>query len=241
MNIKGVANLSLVDWDNEVCATLFLGGCNFRCGWCQNSSLVVDEQQINSIPIADILQHIEGLGSYITGICITGGEPTLHNIEPLCRDIKNLGLKVKLDTNGSHGEVAEKLLSDNLVDYLALDIKAPLTVKDYSKTTSTQISIDTLSTIMHLVDFLLNNKYDYEFRTTVVPTLHNKRSIEQICKYGITGARKYVIQNFWNCGNLIDPDLYKVKLFPQKKLVEFSKIAEQYVEEVKIRNFNQNL
>jgi pyruvate formate lyase activating enzyme len=239
--IKGISNFSLVDWDGEVCATLFFGGCNFKCGFCQNSPLVVDEEKITSLPIEEILQNIEGLGNYITGICITGGEPTLQNLRPLCGSIKNLGLKIKLDTNGTVAWNAEALLNDGLVDYVALDIKAPLTVKDYSKVTGTQVSLDTLSTIMQFIDFLMNSNYKYEFRTTVVPSLHDEKSIEQICRYGIKGAQKYVIQNFWTNGNLINPDLYNTKLFPQKKLEEFASIARKYVQEVKIRNFNQNL
>ena len=241
MNIKGIANLSLVDWDGEVCATLFLGGCNFRCGWCQNSSLVVDEQKIDPISQDEILQHIEGLGNYISGICITGGEPTIYDLEPLCRSIKNLGLKIKLDTNGCHAWNAEALLNEGLIDYVALDIKAPLTIKDYSKATGIPVTLDTLSTIMQFIQFLKSSNFKYEFRTTVVPTIHNKRSIEQICRYAIAGAPKYVIQNFWNSATLINPKLFDVKPFTQSKLEEYAQIARKYVKEVKIRNLNQNL
>ncbi len=244
MSIKGITNLSLVDWDGVACATVFMGGCNFRCKWCQNAPLVLHPEKLETLEIPNVLQQIEGLGKYIDGICITGGEPTFNkDLIPFIQALKGLNLKVKLDTNGINPDVIAEAVCN--VDYIAMDIKAPLTTKKYSQATGQNIEEVDLIRIINSINIIqdFNKKYnfgtDYEFRTTVVPGLHTVKDIEQIAKYAIKGAKKYVIQNFWNAGELIDESYKNTRSFDALELDEFLEAAKPYVNEVKIRDINQ--
>ncbi len=242
MNIKGLTNLSLIDWDGEVCSIIFVGGCNFKCPNCHNAPLVLEPEKLKSISEADILQTIEGYREYITGVCISGGEATLQtDLHEFCKKLKDLNLKVKLDTNGKHPMMLEYLIKNKLVDYIAMDIKAPLTEKDYTKAAGIPIYIAELADMMYSIDLIKNSGIDYEFRTTVIPRFHKRKDIKQICKYGIRDARRYIIQNFYNSENLINPKMKTLNPFSQEKLEGFAKIAQKYVQEVKIRNLNRNL
>ena len=239
MSIKGLTTLSLVDWDGVVCATVFVGGCNFRCPWCQNAPLVIPSNKIKigTIYPEKLLQDIEGLGKYIEGICISGGEPTFN--QDLCKlleGIKKLGLKTKLDTNGSRPDVIFELLNRELVDYYAMDIKAPFVTEKYSKVTGCKFRDEWLTMFLDSISLIMKAAPDYEFRTTVVPTLHTVKDIEQIAKYAIKGAKKYVIQNFWNAGELINKRYANVQSFNRTELEAFAEAAKPYIKEVKIRD-----
>jgi len=243
MNIKGISNLSLVDWDGEVCTTLFFGLCNFRCPYCQNTPLVHNSDKLKTFTVKEVLKILKKNRNIIDAVCLSGGEPTLTNgcLEDFLLDLKNLGFKIKLDTNGTLAWGVEGCLNEGLIDYVALDVKAPLNVYDYSKATGVDISEDTLATIIQFIDFLKKSKYDYEFRTTVVPKLHTTRSIEEICRYAIAGGKRYVIQNFWNSGDILSPKFRKTKPFSDRTLRRFAKIAKPYVKDVIIRNLSRNL
>jgi pyruvate formate lyase activating enzyme len=237
MNIKGLTTLSLVDWDGEACSVIFVGGCPFRCPSCHNSSLVINPDFQENIQEPDILQTIEGYLNYISGICITGGEPCMQRYLPrFCRKIKKLGLKVKIDTNGMYPLMIDYLLKSKLVDYIAMDVKAPLILEKYSDATNTKLEFSDLEDICRSIDLIKKSKIDYEFRTTLIPTVHTKKDIEQICKYAIKGAKKYVIQNFWNSGALINPDFKKLNPLSSKELMSYSEIAMKYIKNVKTRN-----
>lgn len=240
--IKGITNLSLVDFDGEVCATLFLGGCNFRCKFCGNSSLVLQPYKLENMPIEPIIENLNKFKNYLTAVCITGGEPLIHGLKliPLMKRIKDLGLKVKLDTNGMFPYILDYYIEKKLIDYIAMDIKAPLTQMKYNKICGKRLSIEKLSLIALSIDRIMHSNVNYEFRTTVVPGFHIEKDIEQICKYSIKGAKRYALQNFWNCGTLVSNKCPE-KGFSPTELENFATIAKKYVQEVKIRNLNQNL
>ena len=167
MQIKGFVPVSLVDWDNFPTAVIFLGGCQFYCSWCHNSSLVLDKIANMELPKLET--------KLINHICISGGEPTVYGDLPdLCLILKNAGLSVKLDTNGFQPNILKSLLDNNLVDYIAMDIKAPLTRAEYGNACNKYIDV---SKIKQSIDLLMKYPGKYEFRTTVVPTIHDDNAI----------------------------------------------------------------
>ena len=214
MEIKGVTNLSLVDWDGNVCSVLFLPNCNFRCPFCQNYALVLHPEREKTIPFGQVENRLKEQRGWIDGVCITGGEPTLHSDLPdLCSKLKEMGFLVKVDTNGTNPVMIRELIDRGLVDYIALDIKAPLTVEKYSKATGVNAE-KLLGKVKETVRTLLTSKVDYEFRTTVVPTIHKEEDIEEICR-DIRGCKKYVLQKFdISLGKrTLDPEFSRLKPF----------------------------
>jgi pyruvate formate lyase activating enzyme len=136
MHIKGFIDLSMVDWDDKVSAVIFLPRCNFRCPFCYNVALVVTPDELPTIPFEKIESYLERHKEGIEGVVITGGEPTVHKDLPyLCKRLKNMGFMVKLDTNGTGPSMIKELIGDSLVDYIAMDVKAPLTREEYSRAT----------------------------------------------------------------------------------------------------------
>lgn len=207
---------------------------------CQNAPLVLHPESYGTIHSDELLQGIEGLGKYIEGVCITGGEPTLYEDLPkLLKSIKGLGLKTKLDTNGKCSRELKYLIEHELIDYIAMDVKAPLINEKYAEAVGIPIYEAELCDIQYSIDIIRQSGIDYEFRTTVVPGLHSVKDIEQIAKYAIQGSKKYVIQNFWNAGELINKCYAKVPSFGQTELEAFANAARPYVKEVKIRDIIQ--
>lgn len=142
-----------------------------------------------------IEEHLMKQKGWVDGVCITGGEPTLQNSLPeLCIKIKNMGFLVKLDTNGTNPKMLKELIDKKLIDYVAMDIKAPLTVEKYSSATGIDAK-NLLEKVRESITLLLNSGIDYEFRTTVVPSIHDVDDIKQIC-YDLKGCKKYVLQKF---------------------------------------------
>lgn len=222
-----------MDWDGEVSSVLFLPNCNFRCPYCQNAALVLHPETEETIPFERVEDHLRRHREWIDGVCITGGEPTLHRDLPnLCSRLKDMGFLIKLDTNGTNPNMVKALMERGLVDYVALDIKAPLTVKEYSEATGTDAQ-ELLPRIKETMEILLESDVDYEFRTTVIPTIHEKKDIQRICS-SIKGCRKYVIQNFRG-ENTIDPAFSEVKPFTDKDMRSFLTVAQNSLSNVKLR------
>jgi len=226
--IKGFVDLSLVDWDGQVSAVMFLPHCNFRCPFCYNLSFVLNPKEMQTIPYKELEQYLAKNKGWLDGIVITGGEPTIHNELPtLIRRLKESDLKVKLDTNGSNSSMVQKLTSQKLVDYIALDVKAPLIQEKYSKAIG--VSAETLLTeVEKTVQTLLNSSVDYELRTTLVPTIHGQNDIKQICT-SIKGSKKYVLQSFKGDVETLDPKFKNVKPFSPEEMGEFLKLAKEIV------------
>lgn len=226
--IKGFIDLSLVDWDGRVSSVIFLPTCNLRCPFCYNTKLVLSPEKMPSIPFHEIQSYLEERKGWIDGVVITGGEPTLHSQLPnLCREIKKLGLPIKLDTNGTNPQVLQKLVEHHLIDYVAMDMKAPLTPRKYAKAAGIHVE-NLILKVKETVDFLLKGKLDYEFRTTVVPKIHERKDIEQIC-LAIKDCRKYVIQNFRGGLETINPEYTQAKPFSRQTLEDMFLAARKII------------
>jgi len=233
LTIKGFVDISLVDWDGKISSVVFLPNCNLRCPFCQNAKLVLHPEELPTISFKEIKEKLKRIEKWIDGVVITGGEPTLHSDLPLfCRKLKDLGFKVKLDTNGTNSGVLQKLIEEKLIDYVALDVKAPLDEQKYSEATGVKTE-RLLKEIVNSINILLNGNICYELRTTVVPSIHTEESIEKICRT-LKGCKKYAIQNF-RPGETIDPKFAKIKPFPRAKLEEFAQIAAKYISNVVLR------
>lgn len=189
MNIVGHQKTSFVDYPDKICSVIFVAGCNFRCPYCHNGHIV--ENQEESIEHQDILNYLIKRRKFLDGVCISGGEPTMYDdLEKFISIIKQEGFMVKLDTNGTNPSVVEKLLDENLLDYVAMDIKAPL--NKYNLLTSTEVDIEA---IKRSIDLIKTSNIDYEFRTTMCKGLLTKEDILDIVEL-IGGSKRYYLQNF---------------------------------------------
>jgi len=236
MEIKGVIDLSFVDWDGKLSSVFFLPSCNFRCPFCHNVALVLHPETEETTPFERVEDYLKKQKTWIDGVCITGGEPTLHSDLPdLCLKLKGMGFLVKLDTNGSNPMMVKALIEKGIVDYVAMDIKAPLIVEKYSKAIGVNAE-KLLKKVKETVKLLLGSKIDYEFRTTVVPTLHEEKDIEEIC-CSIKGCKKYVLQKFdISVGKeTLDSDFAKLKSFTDKEMGIFLTTAQRFLPNVKLR------
>ena len=192
MVIGGLQRFSLIDYPGTVCATLFTQGCTFRCPYCHNPELVDKRLFQEPIPPADVIDFLKTRQGKLGGVCITGGEPTIHGdgLIRLAEEIGQLGFPIKIDTNGSRPAVLKSLLRHNLLDYIAMDIKAPLS--DYVRVVGAPVD---LAGIEESIDLIMRSSLDYEFRTTVVKSLLSPSALEKIGRR-IKGARRYVLQKF---------------------------------------------
>lgn len=200
MFIAGMQKLTLLDFPGVVACTLFTAGCNFRCPWCHNAGLVLTEEASDRLlESGEVLSFLEKRKGVLDGVCVTGGEPLLHaELPDFLKRVKDLGYRVKLDTNGSFPERLEALVREKLADRVAMDIKnGP---SRYAETVGLR-NLD-LSAVTASKDFLLSDAVDYEFRTTVVRGLHTAESLLEAADW-IRGARQWFLQQFKDSGNLI--------------------------------------
>lgn len=227
MQIYGFQKTTLLDYPEHVAATVFTGGCNFRCPFCQNAGLVLHPEQYERVTEVSVLGHLEKRKGVLEGICITGGEPTLQpDLEDFIREIKDMGYLVKLDTNGFKSEVLENLLGRNLLDYVAMDIKASR--ENYKKVTG----VSEIGSIEKSVQLLLGGPIPYEFRTTVVKGLHTVEEFEQIGEW-IAGSRAYFIQNYSAEGEILNPQ--GLESFTKIELEKMVELVQPFVKRVELR------
>ncbi len=225
IEIKGFLETSFIDWPGKLCSVLFLPRCNFRCPYCHNHPLVFHPDRYPSIPLKDILSRLHSFGDWIDGVCITGGEPTLHVDLPfLTREIKRHGFLVKLDTNGSNPQMLEKLIEAGEVDFVSMDVKAPLDPFSYGR--SIGLPID-LNHILRSIEILKRGGVEYEFRMTVVPGLHKEEDIKNLADQLRVG-RRLVLQNF-NPENPLDPSLKNTLPYDPKVLKEVEREVQRMI------------
>ena len=213
MFIAGMQKLTLLDFPGVVACTLFTAGCNFRCPWCHNAGLVLPEEiSAKLIESEEVLSFLEKRKGVLDGVCVTGGEPLLQKELPdFLRRVKELGYRVKLDTNGSFPKQLEELVRENLVDRVAMDIKnGP---SRYAETAGIR-NLD-LSAVTASKEFLLSDAVDYEFRTTVVRGLHTEESLLEAAEW-IAGAKQWFLQQFKDSGNLIHGE--GLSAFPEDEM-----------------------
>lgn len=227
MLIKGLQKLTLLDYPGKMACTVFTAGCNFRCPFCHNASLVtnIDEERISEEEFFNFLQKRQGI---IDGVCVTGGEPTLQpDLKEFLKKIKDLGYSVKLDTNGYRPDVLKDVVNSGLVDYVAMDIKN--SQSKYAFTCGLE-SMD-MTKINDSVEFLMSGVVDYEFRTTIVKELHNEDDIQDIVSW-IKGAKKYFLQGFTDSGDLICTGYSG---YDKTELQKLLNIAKNHFETVELR------
>ena len=201
--IQGLQKLTLLDYPGKVACTVFTAGCNFRCPFCHNASLVTHIQDGREITQEEVFAFLKKRRGILDGVCVTGGEPLLHkDIEELLREIKELGFSVKLDTNGSFPDRLKGLVEEGLVDYIAMDIKNAK--ENYGRTIG--IEDYDVSDVARSVHYLLEGNVPYELRTTVVREFHQRADLEAIGRW-IEGAEHYYLQQFVDSGDLIQPGL----------------------------------
>ena len=231
MAIHGFNKLTLLDYPGKCAATVFLGGCNFRCPFCQNSELVISPMSQPVIKPEEVLKYLGKRKGILDGVCVTGGEPTLEpDLKSLLKEIKKLGYLIKLDTNGSHPEVMEDLAAAGLIDTVAMDVKS--SPEHYAKAAGVP-GID-LIPVGDSVQFLLKGKLPYEFRTTVVRELHEREDFISIGKW-IAGAQAYYLQAFRDSENVMSDGFSS---YTYKELNDFRKLLEKTIPKVGIRGID---
>lgn len=231
LEIGGFQRISLIDYPGKVVSIIFTIGCNFRCPFCQNKDLVLrNYKNLRVYSYDEIFQKLEEAKGFIDGVEITGGEPTIWGDEliELIKKLRKYGL-VKLDSNGSNPEVLEKIISQRLVDYIAMDIKTKLEPKKYAKAIglSEELTTKIFPKILKSIELIKASNIEHEFRTTVVPGIVEKSDIIEIAKF-IKGE-KYALQQF-EPRNTLNPEFEKIKPYPKEF---FDEVCEQIKDIVK--------
>lgn len=217
MEVHGFQKTTLLDYPGHLAATVFLGRCNFCCPFCHNSSLVLAPERVPTIPSEEVLATLRKRAGMLEGVCITGGEPTLSKDLPdFIRQIRELGLAVKLDSNGYKPEVLKALLADGLIDYIAMDIKG---AKDRYAEICGVKTLD-ISRIEESVNIISELAPDYEFRTTYVKGLHKEEDVRAIGEW-LSGDHKYYIQNYKEGPEVISPVF---ESFTEEEIRKFKEI-----------------
>ncbi|MGM0482363.1 MAG: anaerobic ribonucleoside-triphosphate reductase activating protein [Patescibacteria group bacterium] len=229
MIIGGFQKFSLIDYPDKISAVIFTRGCNFRCKYCHNPELVVPEKFTQDIPLSEIYSFLESRQNKIEAVVITGGEPTEHSdIDKLMTEIKDMGFLTKLDTNGTRPLVIDDLFKKGVVDYIAMDIKAPF--QKYSGITCCSVEIEN---IKKSIELIINSGMEYEFRTTVIKDLINEKDLQDMAKE-IKGACKYYLQRFMP-SETIDPEVSELSHYEEEELHKIANELKGYVEECDVR------
>ena len=226
--LAGLQKTTFIDYPEKIACIVFTQGCNFRCGYCHNPELFENKEPVLSVPA--FFEFLNKRKGKLDGVVITGGEPTLHgkDLIEFIKEVKSLGFLVKLDTNGTHPDVLQELLNENLLDYIAMDIKAPLA----KYRTITQTDIDT-KIIKKSIDMIMNSGVDYEFRTTIVKSQLSVEDLRQIGEL-IQGAKRYYMQKFL-ATKILDETLMSEESYTDEEFKNLRTILEEYVDFVDYR------
>lgn len=232
MTIGGLQKITLIDFPGKIACTVFFLGCNFRCPWCHNPELVLPEKfdkkaEILEKDFFDFLEQRKGL---LEAVVLCGGEPTIFiDLPKFCEKIKKQGFLIKLDTNGSNPDMLKNLLAHNLIDYIAMDIKAPFAKYEMAA----GVKVD-LGKIRESIKIIKDSGIDHEFRTTIIPEIHTKQDIIQIAKE-ISPAKKYYLQNFQAKNKTINPKFQDIKPYPDEFISEIQKAIASFFTICEIR------
>jgi len=227
MYIAGLQKTSLIDYPEKIACIIFTQGCNFKCGYCHNPELF--EQREPLITKEAFFDFLKTRQNKLDGVVITGGEPTLQkNLKDFIIKIKDLGFLIKIDSNGTKPQVIEELLNEKLINYIAMDIKAPL--GKYKSITNVDVDIEN---IKKSIELILNSNIDYEFRTTVIKSQLNYNDFEEIGNI-IKGAKKYYLQKFIP-SKILDESLMKEKTYSNEEFEKVKRILSKYIQKIEIR------
>ncbi len=228
VEIKGLEKFAPKDFPGHMSATVFTGGCNFRCPFCHNADLVLNPESIPTFPLDFFLSFLDARKDWLEAICVTGGEPLIHeDLEILLQVIKERGFLVKIDTNGSFPKRLKGLIKQKLVDFVAMDIKAPL--EKYQEVTKSNVKTDDIRTS---IDLIRSSGVPYVFRTTAVPGLLRVEDIEKIGEL-LKGSDYFQLQNF-TPENTIDKSYLQKTPFSKKEFKEFADSAKKYFKKVSV-------
>ena len=228
MRISGLTRTTLLDYPGRVACTIFLGGCNYRCPFCHNSTLVLTPGEGEEYREEDILAFLKKRQGILDGVCITGGEPTLTpELPELLEKIKEIGYAVKLDTNGSRPEILKDLVRRGLIDKAAMDIKS--CPENYRKLTG--IDHPDTDAVVESAKFLMECGIEYEFRTTVVKELHSAEDFEKIAEW-LAGAEEYYLQEYRDSESVIRPGFSPCTL---EEMNAFQRILSRTIKRVGVR------
>ena len=230
MEFSGLEKLSLVDFDDNLTATLFMAGCPFRCPYCHNGPLVLHPEAAEQIPFDQILDYLKKRQGVLDAVCISGGEPTLMpDLEDKIRAIHDLGYLIKLDSNGWRPDILKSLVDKGLLDYIAMDIKN--SYRKYEMTVGANVDLDQ---IQEAVRFIMSSGVRYEFRTTILEEFHDYGDMELIGQ-AIEGAERYFLQRYIDAPGSIQHHFHEIN--PQKAL-EFKNIIKAHVRHVGFRGYD---
>jgi len=240
MIIGGLEKLTLLDYPDHLAAIIFTQGCNFRCHFCYNPMLVLPrkggdeknkkEKGFSPLSTEDLFLFLKERFGRLEGVVITGGEPTMHpDLPSFIKKIKDIGYLVKLDTNGTKPEMVSQLIKDKLIDYIAMDLKAP--IAKYEQTVGVKLDWDNIKKSVKIVS---ESGLPYEFRTTVVPGLLAKEDFHKMGEF-IKGASKWYLQKFKSDTDLVDSSYVKQKGYSSKEMEEFAAIGREYVHLCEVR------
>ena len=228
VEIKGLEKFAPKDFRGFISSTVFLGGCNFKCPYCHNSDLVLKPHALPTFPMEYFQDYLDSRKGWLEGICISGGEPLLHDdLDTLLSLIKERGLLVKLDTNGSFPDRLEALIQKKLIDWIAMDIKAPL--DRYPEVTGVEVKKED---ILRSIGIIRNSGLKHIFRCTVVPGLVGSEDVERISLL-LKGAEVFQLQQFVPL-NPIDRDYLKKPPYSKDEVLQFSRIAEPHFSEARV-------
>ena len=233
--IKGLQKVTLLDYPGKIACTVFLGGCNFRCPFCHNGSLVLPERMGETISVEDFLAFLDARQGRLQGVCVSGGEPTLHaDLPQLLREIKKRGFDVKLDTNGTNPDMLRGLINDGLVDYVAMDIKN--SPAKYLETAGLNSKFEIqnsklIDSIEQSAYLLMQGKMDFEFRTTLMRELHSVDDMRAIGEW-LRGEEKLFLQTYREEGDLIVGGFTP---FTKEETEELLDVLRQYLPNAEIR------
>lgn len=231
MNIGGLQKLTLIDYPGKIAATIFTVGCNFSCPYCHNPEIVDPEKSKDHPRFSEqeVLEFLAGRQGMLEGVCLTGGEPTIYaDLPDFIQQIKNMGYLVKLDTNGTNPLMLESLLDLGLIDFVAMDIKAPL--EKYKKIVGPQVRLENIQRSVELV----RQAPDYEFRTTALPRLHSKKDFLSIGRW-LEGSKRYYLQQF-RPNKTLDSVFEKEKPFEEDELANICQALKMYFNVCEIRS-----
>jgi len=230
VNIKGIHKTSLIDFPGSISAIIFSGGCNLRCRYCHNPDLACNSCGLQGYSNDEALSFIMSRIHLIDAVVLSGGEPTLSpRIKDFTRTLKDLGLKVKLDTNGFNPDIVNDLVLEGLLDYIAMDVKT-----SFEKYYLFKVPENIEKVLAQSIQKIISSKIPYEFRTTCVPGVVTEEDICSIARV-ITGAKKYYLQQFRSHENVLDEEFLHIKPYSKQELYGFKSISEGFVEEVILR------
>ena len=221
MKIGGLQKTSLLDFPDTISAIIWTIGCNFRCPFCYNKDLVLGK--VGNIPDEEVFAFLKKRKGMLEGLVISGGEPLIQNdIVDFAEKVKKLSYLIKIDTNGMYPEKLKELIDKKLVDYIAMDIKAPK--EKYDKLSSVKTDI---KKIEKSIEIIKNSSVDYEFKTTFVPELLTKEDIINIAKW-LKGSKRFYLQQFKNDVDLVSSKLQKIDPYLEEKLIDTLKHIKPY-------------